>query len=70
MNWEILDRFYQNFIQIAQGVNWNNLKNNYRNFLRKIPLRQYRQSLQNIKTIEFDLSGKYRSLHLSMINHY
>ncbi len=63
------DNLYVRFLEELQKADWNVLTRKYENFLSRIPLSDYRERLQKIKTVEFDLSGKYRSFHLSLIYH-
>jgi len=65
----IVRKSYESFLPVLQRVNWNELTSKYKQFLSNIPLSFYRKNLQRIKTVEFDLSGKYRSFHLSLIYH-
>jgi len=66
---EIVKKSYESFLPVLQEVNWKDLTKRYKQFLGNIPLSTYRENLQKIKTVEFDLSGKYRSFHLSLIYH-
>ncbi len=66
---EIVKKDYESFLPILHLANWENLTKRYKEFLKSIPLSDYREYLQRIKTVEFDLSGKFRSLHLSLIYH-
>ncbi len=66
---EIVNRSYDSFLPILQRINWEDLTEKYKQFLGIVPLAIYRENLQRIKTVEFDLSGKYRSFHLSLIYH-
>ena len=66
---KIIEKLYESFLPKLQIANWEKLTLKYEKFLKTIPLSEYRKNLQKIKTVEFDLSGKYRSLHLSLIYH-
>ncbi len=65
----VLRNYTVNLSDKLSRQQWNILASNYKHFLKEIPLSLYRGKLQNVKTIEFDLSGKYRSFHLSLIYH-
>ena len=65
----IIENYTAKLANKLSRVRWDILTPKYKNFLQQIPLSLYREKLQNIKTIEFDLSGKYRSFHLSLIYH-
>lgn len=66
---DIIKELYEHFLPTLQKTDWNTLTSRYKQFLAHIPLSDYREKLQKIKTIEFDLSGQYRCFHLSLIYH-
>jgi hypothetical protein len=65
----IIENYTTKLANELSRIRWDILTPKYKNFLQQIPLSLYREKLQSIKTVEFDLSGKYRSFHLSLIYH-
>ncbi|MDY6787046.1 MAG: TaqI family restriction endonuclease [candidate division WOR-3 bacterium] len=67
------DKYYERFspldISEIEEQKWKKKNRLFLKFLSTIPLEHYRNTLSHIKTIEFNLSGKYKSFHLSLIYH-
>jgi hypothetical protein len=60
---EIINIIKNNYYYVLPQMkysDWDSLSTKFKYFLSELPINEYREKYQKIKTVEFDLSGKYK----------